>query len=248
MRFRVWGDNCKSYTSLLVTGHDQSYIGLDNGVEAYLRTYAYTSISVCVYFILYVYTQYLVRIYCVYYVFGQAVQSACWRCCAPSALWICGSLMADSDDDDVVVTKSPEGKVLQSYNLSKLEPKVVFEKLHAIAAQSPAWSRLFAFLLEKKRAGDPVLCWLKCKQCSDLLSPSNVSRAFGSHQKACKVLKRQKVHIPFSASGNGSVSQRLSFGAASGSGSGGETEPAPGSLQVFGKSTHYSSCVCTWLP
>ena len=61
----------------------------------------------------------MMMIYCVYYVFGQAVRSACWRCCAPSALWLCGSLMADSDDDDVVVTKSPEGKVLQSYNLSQ---------------------------------------------------------------------------------------------------------------------------------
>ena len=66
--------------------YDVLSVGLDNGVEAYLRIYAYTSISVCVYFILYVYTQYLLRIYCVYYVFGQAVRSACWRCCAPSAL------------------------------------------------------------------------------------------------------------------------------------------------------------------
>ena len=82
-------------------------------------------------------------------------------------------------------------------------------------------------ILEKKnwkKPGDPVHCWLKCKQCSDLLSPaSNVSRAQSpegkvSHQKGCMALKRQAVHVPGSASC--SVNQRLSVGAASGSGSG----------------------------
>ena len=65
------------------------YLGLDNGVEAYLRIYAYTTISVYVYFLLYVYTQYLVRIYCVYYVFGQAVGVLAVLCAFGSVdLWL----------------------------------------------------------------------------------------------------------------------------------------------------------------
>ena len=53
------------------------------------------------------------------------------------------------------------------------------------------------------------------------------------------MLKRQAVHVPGSASG--SVNQRFSFGAASGSGRGGEIEPTPGALQVPSKSTHASA-------
>ena len=154
--------------------------------------------------------------------------------------------MADPDEN-IVVTKSPEGKVLQSYGTLRLEPQVVFDKAKQLA-KTGVWGRLFAVILEKKRPGDPVLCWLKCKQCSDLLSPSNISRAHDGHQKAYRAFKRQAVHFQGSASCN--VSQRLSFGEASASGSGGETEPAPGSLQVSSKRVHFarpslpSGCPC----
>ena len=123
---------------------------------------------------------------------------------------------------------------------------MVFEKLTAIITKkNPAWGRLFSFALEKKEPGDPVLCWLRCRHCEDFLSPSNVSRAYDSHQSACRALKRQKVHVPGVLGGaSGSVNQRLSFGEASGSGSGngsgGQGGDAAGTLQVY---TNHS-CVC----
>ena len=39
--------------------------------------------------------------------------------------------------------------------------------------------------------------WLRCRHCEDILSPSNVSRAYDSHQSACRALKRQKVQQAF---------------------------------------------------
>ena len=131
----------------------------------------------------------------------------------------------DDSDKHIEVSASPDGKLLQPYGTGKYEPKVVFEKLTAIIRKkNPAWGRLFRLAVEKKEPGAPMLCWLRCLQCEDFLSPSNVSRAYDSHQTACRALKRQALHVPFlgsassSASGNasGSVSQRLSFGAASG--------------------------------
>ena len=38
---------------------------------------------------------------------------------------------------------------------------------------------------------------MRCRHCEDFLSPSNVSRAYDSHQSACRALKRQKVQQAF---------------------------------------------------
>ena len=42
--------------------------------------------------------------------------------------------MGDSDEH-IEVSTTPEGKILQSYNNGKREPKVVFEKLTAIITE-----------------------------------------------------------------------------------------------------------------
>ena len=92
---------------------------------------------------MYVFTLGLIRMYCV--------------CGAPATglrHYYVALRMGDSDWH-IEVSTTPEGKILQSFNSGKCEPKVVFEKLTAIITKkNPAWGRLFSFALEKKEPGD----------------------------------------------------------------------------------------------
>ena len=76
------------------------------------------------------------------------------RLACDTTLW--HSEWVDSDEH-IEMSTTPEGKILQSYNSGKCEPKLVFEKLTAIITKkNPAWGRLFSFALEKKKQSQAI--------------------------------------------------------------------------------------------
>ena len=128
--------------------------------------------------------------------------------------------------------------------LSSLTPimmtSFVLDKLRVIAGKGAprqrAQHRIALPSSGKETARRSGLCLLKCRQCSELLNPQPLKRQplFRATRKGagcCRGRQSTFQAVPAIVS-----NQRLSFGAASGSG--GETEPAPGALQVPSKSTH----------
>ena len=126
-----------------------------------------------------------------------------------------------SDDDEIVESFSPAGKVLQPFNSVSLSPEEVLTKTKALEAKSPNWGRLFTPVLAKKEGDRLTYCWLKCLRCSVLLSPSTISARFKSHKKGCKAIKFQAIALPGAPTATGT----------SGASSSGLTPP--GSIQVL---------------
>ncbi len=89
----------------------------------------------------------------------------------------------------------PPSTIVQTYLQQQLTPKQLYDKMAAMKAAAKPGSRWLQVrvVLTAAEHGEPVKCWLQCKQCDSLLSPSKkgkdvartVLRKFWGHAGTC---------------------------------------------------------------